>query len=222
MALEYYNYDMSKYNFVSFFQRLFNCRELSKIHDLGNDYPFFSEPGIDSDTKYHKAFYDYMRNPEASKDFLHTYKEFIKHEIAPKIGAKKYLIYQKWPSFRIHLPNNVAVGGWHKDGDYNHPSGEINFILAITDMYESNTTITETEPGKKDFRQIELSPGMIAQFNGNQCTHGNLPNRTGVTRISFDFRVMLPEDYNENHKALSLSKGNKFLLGHYYEKMELQ
>jgi len=149
------------------------------------------------------------------------YVEFIRNEIAPKIEAKNKLVYQKWPTFRVHLPNNVAVGGWHTDSDYNHPSGEINFIVAITEMFESNTTIAESSPGKMDFRQLELSPGMYVKFDGNKCTHGNLPNRTGVPRVSFDFRVMRYEEYDRNHKLTSISKGNKFIIGEYYELMDL-
>jgi len=217
---KYYDYDIEKYKFVSLFQDLFGRKDLNNLHlDLDKQYEFFSEPGSDSDTRFHRVFYDKMRS--GWPEFLSSYKAFIKDFVAPIVGANDKLIYQKWPSFRVHLPDNVAVGGWHKDGDYNHPSGEMNFILALTRMFESNTTIAESRPGKMDFRQFELEPGQVVKFNGNQCIHGNLPNRTGVTRVSFDFRVMLPEHYNSSHKLKSLSKGNKFLIGHYYEVMEI-
>ena len=217
---KYYDYDIEKYNFVSLFQELFGRQDLQSLHlDLDKEYDFFSEPGSDSDTKFHRVFYDKMRS--GWPEFLEKYQLFIKEFVAPLVGAKGELIYQKWPSFRVHLPNNVAVGGWHKDGDYNHPSGEINFIVAVTKMFESNTTIAESEPGKMDFRQFVLEPGQVVRFNGNQCIHGNLPNMTGVSRVSFDFRVMLPDSYDDSHKLKSLSKGNKFLIGHYYEVMKI-
>ena len=216
----YYEYDLSEYPFVRMFQDLFQRKNLQEIHlGVKEKYEFFSEPGVDSDTVLHRVFYDEMR--KGWPEFIQAYQRLIREVIAPIVGAKDELIYQKWPSFRVHLPNNVAVGGWHKDGDYNHPSGEINFILAITKMFESNSTIAESEPGKMDFRQFELDPGQIVRFNGNQCIHGNLPNRTGVSRVSFDFRVMLPEDYNDKHDLRSLSKDNKFLIGHYYEVMKI-
>ena len=219
MSIEYYRYDEKRYQFVNFFQKLFECENLSKIHEKSEKYSFFESPGKDSDTNLHKLFYDYMR--KTPQEFLYMYVEFIRNEIAPKIEAKNKLVYQKWPTFRVHLPNNVAVGGWHTDSDYNHPSGEINFIVAITEMFESNTTIAESSPGKMDFRQLELSPGMYVKFDGNKCTHGNLPNRTGVSRVSFDFRVMRYEEYDRNHKLTSISKGNKFIIGEYYELMDL-
>ena len=217
---KYHDYDLEKYGFVSLFEELFGRKDLDNLHlDLDKEYEFFSQPGSDSDTKFHTVFYDKMR--AGWPEFLKLYKLFIKDVIAPITGATDELIYQKWPSFRVHLPNNVAVGGWHKDGDYNHPTGEINFILTLTKMFESNATIAESEPGTMDFRQLALDPGQVVQFNGNQCIHGNLPNRTGVTRVSFDFRVMLPEQYNAAHELTSLSKGNKFLIGHYYEVMKV-
>tara|TARA_R100000008_G_scaffold84500_1_gene72042 strand:- start:2517 stop:3176 length:660 start_codon:yes stop_codon:yes gene_type:complete len=215
-----YDYDLEKYNFVKLAQDLFNRKDLDHLHkDLSEDYEFFARPGTDSDTKFHKIFYDRLR--EGWPEFVELYQEFIRDFIAPVMNITSDFVYQKWPSFRVHLPDNVAVGGWHRDADYNHPSGEVNFIVALTPMFESNTTIAESTPGKMDFRQIESRPGQVIQFDGNQCIHGNLPNRTGVTRISFDFRILKKEDYNPHHDLESLSKGNKFLIGHYYELMEL-
>ena len=216
-----YQYDLEKYNFIALIEELFDRADLQYLHeDLKNNYDFFSEPGKDSDTVFHRIFYDRMRG--GWPEFLNLYQQFIGEVIAPLLGAKEGLVYQKWPSFRVHLPNNVAVGGWHCDGDYNHPPGETNFILALTPMFESNTTITESAPGKMDFRQLELNPGQVVCFDGNRCMHGNLPNKTGVTRVSFDFRIMLPENYDATHDLTSLSKNNKFLIGHYYELMEAE
>ena len=218
MSEIYFDYKLEDYNFTALFQKLFETKDLQKIHKNSNkDYDFFAEPGKDSDTIFHKKFYDKMRT--GWPEFLDLYKKFIKEVIIPKSGIKDPVIYQKWPSFRVHLPNNVAVGGWHKDSDYNHPVGEINFIVAITPMFESNTTISESTPGKMDFKQFTLNPGQVVMFDGNQCIHGNLPNKTGVTRISFDLRLLKKKDYNENHSLKSLSKGNKFLIGHYYEEL---
>ncbi len=216
---KYYNYDLKKYNFVELINGLFDCENLSNLH-LGNfEYELFDNPKLDSETIYHKKFYDKMRS--GWPEFVDTYKIFIKDIISKKVGAKSSLIYQKWPTFRVHLPNNIAVGGWHRDRDYNHPPGEINFIVALTKMFESNTTIVESTPGKMDFHQIEMNPGMICQFDGNNCLHGNLPNKTGVARVSFDFRVMLPQDYNDQQVKSSMTRNNKFLIGHYYEEMKL-
>ncbi len=208
-----FRYSQSNYPFVEYISNLFDYYELEILHTKWHkEYELFNKPSQDSNTIYHKVFYDKLRS--GWEGFNNLYKSFINEFIQEKIGQP--IIYQKWPTFRVHLPNNLAVGAWHTDSDFNHPEGEINFILPITKMFESNTVIIESEPGLKDFRQIELKPGEVFMFNGNKCTHGNLPNRTGRTRVSLDFRVMKRSDYTENNKH-SVTTGTKFVLGEYYE-----
>jgi len=91
--------------------------------------------------------------------------------------------------------------------------------LPITRMFESNTVILESEPGLRDFKQIELEPGELFIFNGNKCMHGNLPNRTGSTRISLDFRVLKKSDYNSEKNESSITTNTKFVIGDYYEQL---
>ena len=215
----YFNYNNTRYQFVALISDLFG-HDLQLLHELlDTEYSFFSEPGKDSDTIFHRKFYDKMRS--GWSEFVDTYARFIRERIAPIIDAKDEIIYQTWPSFRVHLPGNVAVGGWHKDSDYNHPLGELNFVVAITPMFESNATIAERTPGALDFHHFTMKPGQIVMFDGNQCIHGNLPNTTGKTRVSFDFRVLPSACYNPDHDLTSLSKGNKFLIGHYYQRISL-
>lgn len=215
MKHEIIQYDQTEYPFVELIASLFKDRQfnLDHIHLSGQDYRYFNEPSKDSDTEFHKAFYDKMRS--GWDEFLYTYRKFIYNFIEPKLEHS--IIYQKWPTFRVHLPNNLAVGAWHTDGEFHHPEGEINFILPITKMFESNTVILESEPGLRDFTQIELSPGEVFMFNGNKCMHGNLPNRTNKTRISLDFRVLMKKDYNTKETKSSLTTKRKFLLGDYYD-----
>lgn len=216
---KYFNFDEDRYKFKDLVTNLFD-HKLDELHLISNQkYDFFSAPGNDSETEHHKKFYDRMR--EGWPEFMNCYKSFINNFIAPIIGAKDNIVYQRWPTFRVHLPGNVAVGGWHRDSDYNHPPNEINFIVALTPMFESNTTIAEGTPGKLDFRQFTLNPGQTVMFDGNRCMHGNLPNMTGKTRVSFDFRVMLQENYNESEAKKSLSKGKKFIVGDYYDVQKL-
>lgn len=213
-------YDMDRYGFAETIQDLLEVNDLSMTHELAQkDYEFFSSLGQgEDDTEFHKIVYGKLRS--GWPEFLNAYKRFIKDEVSPNFKTDMGLIYQKWPTFRFHLPNNVAVGAWHTDGSYNHPPNEINFIVALTSMYESNATIIESEPGKKDFHQLECEPGEYIRFNGNECLHGNLPNKTGKTRISFDFRVMRLEDYDPSSGKSSITMNKKYLIGHYYEKLD--
>ena len=218
--IQKYSYSIERYRFIQLISELYGNIDLQYLHDHSDErYDVLFEPGKDSDTVYHKIFYDKMR--DGWPEMLETYRDFVREVVAPTLGLTQKLLYQKWPTFRVHLPNNVAVGGWHRDLDYNHPKGEINLIVAITPMFESNTTIAEATPGKMDFRQIDMVQGEFTRFNGNQCLHGNLPNKTGVTRVSFDFRVLDPKDYNSEHSKTSLSRRSKFVVGDYYEEMSL-
>ena len=209
-------YDLGKYNFVSMMQDLFSAPDLSSLHEQSKEeYKLFVSPKVDSDTEFHNTVYDKLR--QGWPEFIESYKLFIKQEIKPNIETNLGLIYQKWPTFRFNLPDNVAVGGWHTDQEYNHPPNEINYIVPLTRMFESNATIVESAPGKKDFHQIECVPGEYVRFNGNECMHGNIPNRTGVTRVSFDFRIMRLEDYDDSLDNSSLTMGKKYRIGGYYE-----
>ena len=63
---------------------------------------------------------------------------------------------------------------------------------------------------------MNLEYGNFICFDGNKCTHGNKKNDTDKTRISFDFRILPYEKYNENYLTGSVSTKKKFLIGEYY------
>ena len=44
--------------------------------------------------------------------------------------------------------------------------------------------------------------------------------RQEKTRVSFDFRVMRLEDYDPNSGKSSITMNKKYLIGHYYEKLD--
>ena len=127
-------------------------------------------------------------------------------------------MYQNRPTFRVCLPGNVAVGQKHRDGDYNHPYGEINFWLPLTKVWESNGMFVESEPDKGDFAPLCLDYGQMFRFHGNRCWHYNEVNATGATRVSVDFRVIpgsLWRDPGEQ-AAGTVKSGLKMAIGSYY------
>jgi perosamine synthetase len=115
----------------------------------------------------------------------------------------------------------------HCDSDSigNHPIGEKNFILALTDMYKTTRLFIESEPNKSDFRGIDMDKGNLLYFNGNRCIHYNEPNDEGYIRISFDFRIILPSDYMKISKRICTKPRDKnlqrvptpLLIGGYYQ-----
>ena len=88
-------------------------------------------------------------------------------------------------------------------------------------MFDSNCTWVESVPGLRDFQPMQMKYGEYAIFDGNRCMHGNKPNMTGRTRVSFDFRVMPYDKYEEmvqSKKIKSSATANRqFLIGQYYK-----
>mgnify|MGYP004007172689 FL=1 len=126
------NFEKNKYNFVNLISNLFES-ELNKLHESTNEtYSLFNENmlGKDSDTVYHKKFYNKMNN--GWTELINTYNSFIEDVILPYLNLNEALV-QTYPTFRVHLPNNVAVVIEHYDSDekHHHPKGEINFILSL-------------------------------------------------------------------------------------------
>ena len=172
---------------------------LRKIHMTAPDLPqlTFEE---DTRTKFHKQFYGSSEFPALVELYKRLVQECILPALKEETGEGEFLV-QREPSFRVHLPNNTALGmraeegggekiGLHCDADYNHPAEEINFVLTITGQYATNSFYVESEPGKGDYFPILLNYGEIFRFYGNRCRHYNRVNKTGVTRISLDFRVV--------------------------------
>ena len=74
----------------------------------------------------------------------------------------------------------------------------INILLPLTRCYGTNTMWIESEPYKLDFQPLEGDYGNFWTNNGNVCMHGNKPNVSSVTRMSFDFRIIPLSKYNPN------------------------
>jgi ectoine hydroxylase-related dioxygenase (phytanoyl-CoA dioxygenase family) len=166
-------------------------------------------------TDFHQVFYEALRSDEGAP-IKKVYSDFIKDIVAPIFDED--FVYQKFPSFRVHLPDDQAIHRWHydSDDDHRHPDWEINFQIAITQMFGNNAMWLESVPGIKDYHPIEMVGGEFCIFNGNKCFHGNKPNDTGQTRVSFDFRVMAYSRYDESKNLESVTINRKFAIGDYY------
>ncbi len=168
----------------------------------------------DQSTKFHKMFYKHIN---CGCSFLNIYQDFVQNFVSTVLNDSK-LIYQKTPTFRVHLCGNKAVGEFHKDSDYNHPINEINFFIPMTKAYNTNTIWIETKPGSEEYEPIDLEYGEAFMFNGGIYKHGNKINKTSRTRVGFDFRVINSKEYRPNTKS-SLNFKRKFIIGEYYEQL---
>ncbi len=207
------NYDTKKYNFTSIVENMFKTKDLTNIHTTyKNDYERFD---VDSDqsTIYHKIFYEKM-----NEDFIPLYEDFISNVILSDYECS--ILFQKSPTFRISLPGNVAVGGYHKDSDYNHNSKEVNYFLPLTDAYDTNTLWYESSPGTGTYIPMNAKKGEYFIWDGANTMHGNKENKTGRCRISVDFRVIKYDDYNKESIKSSITNFLKFDIGNYWSLVE--
>lgn len=201
-------YDTSKFPFNEIVSKMLEVENLAKVHQL-KDYPLLSREQ-DQSTVWHRAYYDKFMG-----EFYDTYTAFVKH-LAGRLGYEE-IIYQKIPTFRVHLVGNLGVGEWHRDRDYNHDSNELNFWMPFVDTYGTNTLWTESREGEEDFMPYSVRYGEILVFNGADLLHGNKTNDTEDTRVSVDFRLVDPAKFNPSDKG-SINMNTKFDIGGYFEK----
>lgn len=217
-------YDTNTYDFQDVVRRIFDVEDLQQTHLLRP--PVSEQITFDEDTKtwFHKTYYGSPIYPE----LIALYDRFVKEKILPLYSDTSYAV-QIDPSFRIHLPNNTALGvrsdddgekiGLHCDADYNHQPHEVNFILPLTPMFGTNSVFVESSPGKEDYHSVEAPVGNVFCFYGNKCRHYNRRNETGVSRLSIDFRVIPMKDYDPNWSAVSIHGKRPLTLGGYFKEV---
>jgi hypothetical protein len=210
------SYSTSDYPFKSVVEDYLNHTNLPLIHE---DHHFKETlvHGTDQAQPLHRTFYDAM-DADINQTFVKLYKLLIKEVISPHYDHP--IIFQRFPTFRIHQPSNIAVFGWHRDRDYSHNPQEINYYLPVTSAFSTNTFWHESEPDKEDYQPMEAEYGEVIGWDGANCRHGNKPNDTGKTRVSFDFRVLSHEVYNTSEPKKSITQGTKFEIGAYYDVLE--
>tara|TARA_R100000008_G_scaffold85460_1_gene75460 strand:+ start:7477 stop:8097 length:621 start_codon:yes stop_codon:yes gene_type:complete len=201
-------YDTNSYRFAETLEKVFLTKDLSTLHENLKTF----NVDTDQSSKYHRVFYK-LRDDHS---FFVMFRRFVENEVYPLFDED--ILFQKKPTFRIHMKGNLAVGGYHKDRDYNHSEHEINFFVPLTEAFESNTVWVESEEDKGDFAPMEASYGEYYMWNGANLTHGNKKNSTGRTRVSFDFRVLPKSKYKASGKK-SITQGVPFELGKYYDEI---
>jgi hypothetical protein len=203
-------YDVGKYNFRKLIEEVIEDENLEQLHQV-KQYDTF-EVRKESRTIWHPKYYS-----KFNSNIQQTYIQFLSDVIKPHFGWK-YMVFQKIPTFRIHLHGNVSVGGWHKDRDYNHTEGEINCWLPFTDAFGTNTIWIESEEDRGDYQSYDVKYGEVLIFDGVNLLHGNKTNEENITRVSFDFRVVDENNFSPSDKS-SLNNPTQFSIGEYFEKI---
>jgi hypothetical protein len=206
--------NISEYNFSKPIQDLFNCNDLSKLHLLlDHEYKELFEVGHDSSTIFHDQFYNKYRAGWPEMEEL--YESLIRERVSKWYSEP--ILYQKFPTFRVHLPGNIAVGRFHTDAEFGHPEGEVNYVIPLTDSDATASIWAESFAGIGDYLPLKLRVGELIKFNGNKLSHGNMKNMTEATRVSMDFRVLPMSKYTGAGESVTMK--TKFVIGQYYKEL---
>ena len=205
--MEYISYNTKNYPFREIVSQMLGDVTLEHLHKKEN-YEVFQK-GTDQSTRWHKLYYENLDK------FLPTYEQFIYNIIQPLFGEP--IVYQKIPTFRTQLVNNVGVFEFHKDKSYQHNQEEINFYLPFTDAYLTNTIWVESKEDKGDYAPMNTLYGETVMWNGCHLTHGNKLNSTLNARVSVDFRVIPISKYKEDKNASAIYSKMKFTIDDYYK-----
>ena len=226
LSLSKHRYDPVVYPFRKIVQDMFQFPiSLEAIHQFAETNPQLT---FESDTKsiWQRTFY----NSPLYSTFRDAYYAFVTNEIFKQFPDESSLVVQMDPCFRVCAPDNTALGlrtgdseeqiGLHCDAEYNHPAEEVNFLVGITDLWESNSVYIESEPHKGDFTPMSLRFSEYALFWGNRCRHFNRKNTTGFSRVSIDFRVIPFSKYNPDYELRSVHGNRKFVIGDYFIRID--
>jgi len=184
------------------------------VDDLTTSHEVFAVPperfvrATDQSTVLHQRFYDAV-----SKGFP-LYEAFARWVLA-SLAENEPVYLQRIPNLRLQLPDNTAVGEFHRDSDYGHPDGELNVWVPLTSCERTSTIWVAPDKDSESARPWILHVGEALRFDGRNLLHGNVPNTTGATRVSLDFRY-LPCRKLEAPLLRTVNTGMRFSPGDYY------
>ena len=185
------NYNEQEYNFRKIIQDFIGNGSLTELEaDLKSKNEREDENSIYKNmeqTSHYEKLYERL-NSEDGERFYNLFEDFIEKIVRPIYDEPIY--YQKKPTHRIHFKNSAGASRFHKDSDYGHSRAEINYSVPQTPMYGTNSIWIESEEDKADYKPMEMEVGQFAEFKGAYLKHGAKQNKTGQTRVSFDFRII--------------------------------
>lgn len=215
------SFDEHDFPFAPIVRNNFNKELKEPVQDLENLHGVMKKLNIEygaitSESSQQSVFHD-LHYKFQEEMFLPLYRRFVKQVIWPLYGEP--IVYQARPTFRVHLVGNMAVSEFHCDGDYNHLPQELNFWVPLTRVYDTNAVWIESTEGAADYKPHELDYGQMLIFRGVSLDHGNKPNTTETTRVSFDFRALPKRDFVQTGKT-TLTQKVPLEIGGYYDVIE--
>ena len=212
---EKYSYNLNEYGFRHEIEKMFGTNQLERIHEIEDCDFGILDMETDQTTNLHKKFYEKVENT----NFLNDYKKFLKDVILPHFNEN--LLYQKIPTFRVQIPNNISVAEFHNDKSYSHSPHEVNIFLPITEAKETYTIWSESQENLGDYSPMNAEYGDYYILDGANLKHVNKMNESDISRFSVDFRVLPFSKYDEKNMQVTITTKIKLKLGSYFDLMEV-
>mmetsp|Transcript_13898 Transcript_13898/g.21076 ORF Transcript_13898/g.21076 Transcript_13898/m.21076 type:complete len:260 (+) Transcript_13898:66-845(+) len=143
----------------------------------------------------------------SAEEFLEEYERLVCEVVCPHMKSlmgveaadkRTTFFYQFPPTLRLQPGPSKQYRRVHRDAEYGHQDGEVNFWLPLTDMAKTGVTLwTEETPDADDFRAVDLNIGDICMFHGTLCRHYVPANESTHTRVSMDFRIGVDDCFDE-------------------------
>jgi hypothetical protein len=218
MFSQYYNYNGPLDEIHTLLDSSFLSNEEKEYHKQLHGW------SKDRNSIFVRKFHEYV---DKHTHFNEAYYAFLRKYVLPRFPNESKLVIQKTPNIRFSLPDTAAIGfdpkdpenivGLHCDRHFGHHPTEQNFIIPMTNMFESNSIYHEPFPNSGvhpyEFDNLVINTDQFVQAYFNQILHCNHINQTNKTRISFDIRII---PYSQYQAHLEDFQGTKFELGKYY------
>lgn len=217
-----------KYNFNDDLKNFHNILQNSQYFTINDTIEIKKIKEIGINDRMSILYKDYHNFVDNNNLLNNVYIDFINEYVKPLYFCDK-IVVQKTPNIRISFPESCAIGknkyeneiddiiGLHKDSDFGHHESEINFVIPITEMFDTNSIYYEPYQNsnlpKNEFLNLKLNTHEFFIEKFNKLLHFNKINKTGFTRISLDFRIIQHKDYFDNSTYF---ENTKFEIGKYY------
>lgn len=148
--------------------------------------------------------------------FLQLFDRLVREKILPHLKSRLVregvvkdketrvtFYYQRPPTLRLQPGPARAVVKTHRDADYGHQPGELNYWIPLTDIALTGVDLwCESDADLGDYSPLCTQIGEVSSFHGTACRHYVNRNETPNTRASLDFRVGIGPYYDPEWEML--------------------
>lgn len=172
-------YDTQACDFRSWAELALGVEDLARLHASASFGPVLPNDRSLS-AAWSRAF------EESLPSFLVLFERLLETELPRHFPSGPKVRHT--PRFRVHPPGWASISPFHKDSQYGLSPGAINVWVPLTSVWDSNALWIESATEPEVFEPVAMRYGQALLFDAVRLTHGSRENRTGSTRVSFDFR----------------------------------